>query len=73
MMHHSGQVAIAEGSWQVNPNTTDVITFATIGASVPANMEFIEKQMAQQPVRPSAAASLAPFAALLALAMAALL
>lgn len=72
MMHATGQVAIAEGSWQVNPNTTDVMTFATIGASVPANMEFIAKHLSQ-PVRPSAAASLAPFMALLVLAAAAFL
>lgn len=52
------QVGIVVGSWQVNPNTTDVITFATLGPAISPNIEFIDSVIRQQPVGTSDAVGL---------------
>lgn len=44
------QVGIVVGSWQVNPNTTDVVTFATLGPAMSPNLDFIESVTRQQTV-----------------------
>ena len=51
------QVGVVVGSWQVNPNTTDVITFATLGPAIAPNLQFIETILQEQPVGTSVAAT----------------
>jgi len=46
-------VGIVVGSWQVNPNSTDVVTFATLGPAMAPNVDFINSIVHQQTVQPS--------------------
>jgi len=53
------QVGIVVGSWQINPNTTEVITFATLGPAIGTNLGFIESVIHETTdVHPSNAAEL---------------
>jgi hypothetical protein len=47
------QVGLVVGSWQINPNTTNVITFATLGPAIAPNHDFIQSIVHEQKVRTS--------------------
>jgi hypothetical protein len=54
------QVGVVVGSWQVNPNSTQVVTFATLGPAIAPNKEFIDSIIHEQRVRPTGGAKLLP-------------
>lgn len=66
------QVGIVVGSWQVNPNTTDVITFATLGPATAPSVDFINSVVNQKDIRKSSGARLLPEMAALLLFIASL-
>lgn len=60
------QVGIVIGSWQVNPNTTEVMTFATLGPAISPNIDYINSIINEQKVKTSGSGQLlVNFAALL--------
>jgi len=54
------QVGVVVGSWQVNPNSTEVVTFATLGPATATSLDFISSIINEQKVRPSSADKLLP-------------
>jgi len=66
------QVGIVVGSWQVNPNTTEVVTFATLGPATAPSIDFINSVIHEQKVRPSSGSKLLPEMAALLLFVASL-
>jgi hypothetical protein len=54
------QVAIVVGSWQINPNTTSVTTFATLGPAISPNYDFIQSVITSAKVQTSSAFAIVP-------------
>lgn len=66
------QVGIVVGSWQVNPNSTEVITFATLGPATAPSLDYINSIINQKTVPKSSGATLLPQMAALLLFIASL-
>lgn len=60
------QVGVVQGSWQVNTEETGLVTFATLGTSVPENNKWITTIINEKPTTKSDGMAMMPTLALLA-------